>query len=74
VKFWCACIVSSPEVVPQSLVISSHVATKGGDGKADPVLMENPVIIDFEFQLVCFTCQLLSMSTVVPHLSKLLLL
>ena len=56
---------SSPDEFPQSLVISSQVANQGGDGAVDPVLEENPVIINFVFELVCH-----NMSRVEAHLSE----
>ena len=37
----------------QSLVISSQVASVGKDGKMTNLMEDNPVIINFEFQLVC---------------------
>ena len=37
----------------QSLIISSQVAPVGKDGKMTNLMEDSPVIIDFEFQLVC---------------------
>ena len=67
-RHWCVCVVSSPDEFPQSLVISSQVANQGGDGAVDPVLEENPVIINFVFELVRHIC--INMSRVEAHLSE----
>ena len=38
---------------PRSLVISSQVSERGGNGEVVDVLLDNPVIITFSFEAVC---------------------
>ena len=38
---------------PRSLVISSQVSQRGGNGEAVEALLDNPVTITFSFEAVC---------------------